>query len=139
MRCTLKSKQGLSSIVSFHQISRFFHILQTGTFCVEGLRCILPKMTISSHYLWRNGPLSLSNKITPIAPNCNAIAQLSIKLALLIILLTHFVFFSLFGLWLKCSFDTPKAIPPDPDGAQRFSRHCWFFSFPQLQMQRHRH
>ena len=34
----------------------------------------------------------------PIAPNCNAIAQLSIKLALLIILLTHFVFFSVWPL-----------------------------------------
>ena len=34
----------------------------------------------------------------PITPNCNAIAQLFMKLALLIILLTHFVFFSVWPL-----------------------------------------
>ena len=64
-----------------------------------------------------------------ISPNSNAIAQLSMMLTSLIIFFTHFVFFYL-SLWLKCSiqqvrpfvllFDLPKAIPPDPDRAQRF-------------------
>ena len=97
------------------------------------------KMTISSHYLWRNGPLSVSNKIPPhhsqLQCHCSVVHEISFinnsPHSLCIFLCLAFGSNAL----LIC----PKLFLQTQMELGHFSRLCWFFSFPQLRMQRHKH